>query len=180
MALASSVNRLKSLFPTHQVYGRTKTLASALDKLTRKPEHYRKVSDLTDGSGMRVVGKTVQDVADAVAQIEATFKVVESTSYMGGHPDNKAYRSHHLLVQSAEGETQEVQVRTEGEDRWGDWYHDAYKPRSPEQKAFLVANKKLVDDYGNAISAHFFERESGRPSKKPDCPDAVRQTFGCL
>jgi ppGpp synthetase/RelA/SpoT-type nucleotidyltranferase len=97
--LAENLDMLKDLFPEAQVYGRVKTVASALTKLVRKPSHfvsaqeslgawgdllaeaegarkkkgYATARDLDDGGGMRAVFKTVQEVEAAVKKLKTMF-----------------------------------------------------------------------------------------------------------
>ncbi len=218
--LAENLDMLKDLFPEAQVYGRVKTVASALTKLVRKPSHfvsaqeslgawgdllaeaegarkkkgYATARDLDDGGGMRAVFKTVQEVEAAVKKLKAQFGkqcsskqdegpcIVSEDDYLGdSNPPNKnyPYRSYHLVIRR-KGLNQEVQLRTKNQDRWGDWYHDAYKPRTPEQKAFFEANKPMVNDYARDVSDYFKMVESGKKATKPKCPDAIRKMFGCL
>ena len=58
-AFDETLGRLQKAFPGAIVYGRVKTLESAISKILRKPEEYKKVRDLDDGAGMRVVRDSI-------------------------------------------------------------------------------------------------------------------------
>jgi ppGpp synthetase/RelA/SpoT-type nucleotidyltranferase len=177
--LDRNINDLRELFPDADVYGRVKDLHSALGKIIRKPEKYSKVSDLDDGGGMRVVRKSLADVQEAVAEIRKRFRVVGENDYLNGHPANGDYRSFHMIIER-DGKQQEIQVRTGNQDRWGDWFHDLYKPRTQEQAEFARKNRKTLDRYSSDISSYFFARDQGKRAKKPPCPEVVGPTVGCL
>lgn len=193
-ALSENVGALKELFPNAYVKGRVKTLPSALTKLVRKPSHilpdgktkgYASVSDLDDGTGVRAIFGTIQEVKDAVRKLKLSIgadNVVSEDDYLGDSKSNKnyPYRSHHMIIRR-NGLRQEVQIRTKNQEKWGNWYHDVYKPRSPEQKANFEANKGEIDKYAREISDHFDAVDSGKKSTEPKCPDVVRDSpFGCL
>lgn len=241
VALEDNLAMLTEMFPGAQIYGRVKTVPSAITKLTRKPKHFGKyvegpggsdewvpetgateswlpihqlskmldeaargertsqgygtVRDLGDSGGMRVVLNSIQEVEAAVKKLHDKFPgppvpkdlpngpaISSEDNYLGDSKKtnrNYPYRSYHVNI-VRNGLVQEIQFRTKNQDRWGDWYHDAYKPHTEAQKTFFEANKKMINDYAEKISDYFKAIESGKRATKPKCPDPIRPVFGCL
>lgn len=197
--LDENMDALREMFPEAHVYGRVKTAHSAIGKLVRKPkllgesfgalaEGYATAADLGDMGAMRAVFKTYAELEAAVKKFRAKYPpcggdtkdncIVEEDDYLGdSNPPNRnyPYRSYHLNMRR-NGLVQEIQLRTVDMDRFGDWYHDVYKPRRPEQKAFYQAHKAEIEAYAKAISDWFKYRKGS----KPKCPQSVRESFGCL
>ncbi len=173
---------MKSLIPNAAVVkGRVKELESALEKLVRKPK-YGTSEGLQDATGLRVVMKNTKEVEAAVAKIKANYKVVAEDDYINKPQEGTGYRSHHLVVVGKDGLQKEVQVRTENQDKHGDWAHEAYKPHTPEQAAHVKENAKVISEYSQAVSNHFHDVDTGKKDAgpKPPCPPVIREHFGCL
>lgn len=161
------------------VMGRVKDVNSAMGKLGRKPK-YGTVDNLKDGTGMRVVCESVQDVLDSVKSIKERFKTsaADEEDYINKPKDG--YRSYHLIIQDDDGLWKEVQVRTPNQDTWANWAHDIYKPVTPEQEQVLASSKDEVMDYGAKMSEFYYSKDQGKKGQAPDCPEVVKKTFGCL
>jgi ppGpp synthetase/RelA/SpoT-type nucleotidyltranferase len=161
------------------VTGRTKVLESTLGKLIRKPK-YKSADNLQDGTGMRVVCKSVQDVRKAVQGVRDNFEVVEEDNYIDTPQGD--YRSHHLIVRDSDGLQKEIQIRTGNQNTWADWFHDVYKPMTPKQLEAAEQHGEVLGDYAGAMADYFWQVDQGKdPGAPPPCPQAVAETpFGCL
>lgn len=162
------------------VSARVKDLDSALGKLVRKPK-YGTVDKLKDGTGVRVVCRSIDDVLDSVSALKKRFETstADEEDYITKPKDG--YRSYHLVIKDDDGLWKEVQVRTPNQDTWGKWAHDIYKPRTPEQTAAVSSNKDEILEYGSRMSEYYFDKDRGQePENPPDCPSVVKATFGCL
>jgi hypothetical protein len=76
----------------------------------------------------------------------------------------------------------EVQVRTEREHSVSSWCHDLYKPQTMEQQSVLEKMKTDLFAFARQVSDAAFSLDRGmRPPEPPvpDCPDFVRDSFGC-
>lgn len=177
--LAQEQAKLEQLAPPGAaVSGRVRDEKSAIEKLVRKP-NYGDASRLQDGTGLRVVCKSMADVKATVEQIRATYTVVGEDDYIE-HP-KEDYRSHHLIIKGHDGLDKEVQVRTENEHTWADWYHDAYKPHTAEQRSMLKQPdvRAAVETYAHAMSEHFYAKDTGRdPGPLPEPSPVVVKLFG--
>lgn len=192
---AAFTEALKSIAPAGaEVSSRTKDVASAVGKISRKAEDAQKagkktqfkgVKDLGDGTGGRIICGSVSELQKTVEAIKKKFKVVEEDyaieSPKGG-PNGMGYRGVHLDVIDADGLRKEIQLRTLNQHRHAEWAHDAYKPMTEEQRKARESNADVIDAYGRNASAHFYGVDSGQktPPPKPDCPPIIKQTFGCL
>ena len=161
------------------VTGRTKALESTLGKLVRKPK-YGTADKLQDGTGMRVVCKSVQDVRKAVAAVRAKYEVVEEDNYIDTPQGD--YRSHHLIIRDEDGLQKEIQIRTGNQNIWADWFHDVYKPMTPEQLEAAEQHIDILNDYASKMAEYFWQVDQGKdPGAMPNCPNVIAQTpFGCL
>ena len=113
-------------------------------------------------------------------RIRRDFEVIGEDDYLGGHPSDPNYKSFHMVIRGKAG-PQEIQIRTENEDRWGDWFHDVYKPRTDRQAKEKAKNLDRIMQYASDVSAYFFSKDSDKQAgSEPKCPEVVRQTFGCL
>lgn len=163
--------------PGAKVKGRVKALESALGKMVEKP-HYTTADKLQDGTGMRVVHQTVDEVKATVARIRAKYKVLEEDDYIAKPKGD--YRSHHLIIEGPGKLAMELQVRTANQDTFGDWCHDVYKPVNAKQAA--VQKHPEVTTYAREISNHFWALDTGAAEvpPKPPCTKIVSEAFGCM
>jgi ppGpp synthetase/RelA/SpoT-type nucleotidyltranferase len=180
--LAACVDRIQDIAVGSDttVVARAKTVDSALGKLARKPK-YGTVANLKDGTGVRIVCASVQDVLENVKKMKDTFETstTDEEDYIN-HPKD-GYRSYHLVIKDKDDLWKEVQIRTPNQDTWANWCHDVYKPTNPEQEKAVSEAKDEILKYGNTFSDYYYDKESGRPPPKPpDCPPVVRDVFGCL
>lgn len=174
--LPKAIAAMKSLAGDGQVKGRTKTLESALGKVIRKPK-YGTVDKLQDGTGLRVVHKSVKEVKDTVQSIREKYKVIEEDDYITNPQGN--YRSHHLIIEGPGGLAMEIQVRTENQNVFADWAHDVYKPVTEEQAK--LQKDPQVAQYEKSMADYFWSLDTGQePPPKPPCPITIKKTFGCL
>lgn len=182
-ARAASEKKLKSLMPEGaEVSGRTKLPGSALGKLLRKPVKYKKVSDLQDGTGMRVVVKDTAALAQAVDALKKNYKIIESDDYVSEPQDGDkglGYRSFHAIIEE-DGLQKEVQLRTANQHTHAEWCHDIYKPANERQEAGKAAHEAVITQYARDIGDYLYALDSKKAAKKPDCPEPVAQYFHCL
>lgn len=176
------VDEMTKEFPRAQVAGRLKDRSQMVEKLGRKPDTYKDVSQLKDVSGVRVVsGHGIEDVKSIGKEIESKYNVIEKPENYIDNP-NAGYRSLHYTIQDKEtGVISEVQVRTVNEDRWATFAHDRVYKADGEQRKVLDANKGAVNSYLTGMSDYYFKLDSGiKNVKKPDCPDVIHRITGCL
>lgn len=164
--------------PAARVLGRVKELDSLLGKLTRKPDLYKKATDLGDTTGTRIVCNSIDEVKSTVAKIKLQFEVVEEEDFID--QPNRNYRSFHLNVRDSDGQVKEVQVRTENQNTWAEWGHNIYKPMTAAQERALQTNKDEINEYAEMISEYFYRQDLGQPADKPPCTIVVHESFGCL
>jgi len=190
--LDANVEAIRKLAPENgKTKGRAKELESALEKVAKKHEaanakgaetKYKTVADLQDGTGIRVIAHSIDDVKATVDRIKATHKVLEEEDFISkAHPTSPGYRSHHLIVQMPGGKIAEVQVRTENQNTFADWAHQVYKP-SPVQDLVLTSPnaKKNLEEYSRQMAEHFYSLDSGKKSTPPPCPQEAKRAFGCI
>jgi len=167
--------------PGAKVKARTKNLESMLGKMVRKPK-YKRADQLKDGTGARIVHKTVAEVKRTVAAIKAKYKTLseDEEDYIN-NPKEEGYRSHHLVIVDDDGLPKEIQVRTANQDVWADWFHDAYKPTTPLQAKLVEKNKDTISQYAKQMADFFFQKDSGKSGNMPPpCPEAVKSAIGCI
>jgi putative GTP pyrophosphokinase len=150
------------------VTGRTKTKASALEKIQRKG--YRNpATQMTDLSGIRIVVFLESDVNDVLSMIHKAFRVDEKNSLNKDDvmpADQIGYRSVHVVCDLGDGRCAlpefagldglkfEFQLRTVMQHAWAELAHDRnYKfsgklPRAIERKMYLYAGMLEVADKG--------------------------------
>lgn len=177
---------LKALAPADaKVKGRVKDLESSIGKLIRKPK-YGDVSKLQDGTGMRIVAHSIQEVKDTVNKIKAKYKVVAEDNYIdkpNGHGTDEdfGYRSHHLIIETPDGLQKEIQVRTEGQDKHADYAHDLYKPVNATQEKAMEKHGAAGKDYSKKMGDWLFKKENGEdPGEKPVPHPDIKAAFGSL
>lgn len=180
--LEKSLADLRGLAPGDaKVKGRTKTLDSAIGKMSRKPK-YQQSNQLQDLTGMRVVCSSVADVKNTVQKIRGKYTVVDFDNYVDEPLGDMRYRSVHLIIKGEDGLEKEVQVRTGGMNVVADWTHDVYKPVNEKQEAVLQKHAADLNKFAAILSDHVFSRDKGeRPPDPPNpgCPGFIAQTFGC-
>lgn len=167
--------------PGASVKARTKTLESMIGKMLRKPK-YQSADQLQDGTGARIVHQTIDQVKRTVDKIKAKYKVVAEDDYISKpHPDDPTYRSHHLVIEDEDGLQKEVQIRTGNQNKFADWSHNVYKPRTPAESRAVDKNKDVISEYAKGMSDYFFRKDSGEAvGSPPDCPGAVKASVGCI
>ena len=173
------MQRLQDLAPKGaKVQGRVKTVRSILGKIVRKPDLYQRAADLNDVTGMRVVLNSIAEVDKFVSDLGKQLKIVDKDDRIRS-PGVGNYRSIHLQVMDGD-EEKELQVRTARQDVHSDWMHVIYKPENPQQQSWVAAHGTTLWKYAADMSDHFYAVDKGAEAVKPPCPDAVKQTFGCL
>jgi ppGpp synthetase/RelA/SpoT-type nucleotidyltranferase len=180
--LAACVDRISSVAvgADTAIMARTKAPESALGKLIRKPK-YGTADNLKDGTGVRIVCQSIQDVLANVAAIKDRFEVSKADEEDYINQPKDGYRSYHLVIKDDDDLWKEVQIRTPNQDTWAHWCHDVYKPVSAEQSAAVAASKDKILQYGESLSEYYYAKDSGKkPPPPPDCPPVVKTVFGCL
>jgi len=166
------------------VTARVKTLDSAVGKVARKPKDratgkgYESASELQDGTGIRVVASSLDDVASTVKRVKESLDVIEEDDYITF--PKEGYRSYHLVIRTSDGLPKELQVRTKNQHIFAEWCHDFYKPQTTAQKEAMAMRSDEVRAYMFAISKMLNDRDEGTDSPAPPCPVAVRDAFGCV
>jgi ppGpp synthetase/RelA/SpoT-type nucleotidyltranferase len=170
----------ETIDPGGRVSGRVKEVESAIGKAcVRDPEWWGgDVRNLNDGGGLRVVHEQLHQVMTSVARLKQRFKVLAEEDRISN--PQKHYRSYHLSLEDPEtGKPFEVQVRTYNQDVFADWSHNIYKPMNEAQERHKA--DPPVQSYEAAIAEYFWHQDTNQPlPPKPDCPEIVRQVFGCL
>jgi ppGpp synthetase/RelA/SpoT-type nucleotidyltranferase len=184
--LKQTLDDIKSLTPEDAIVkGRAKTVASAVGKLARKPK-YKNAANLQDGSGFRVVLKSVGEMDKVAEELKKKYKVVEEDRYVEksngeGTASDFGYRSHHLIIQTPDGLQKEIQVRTANQNKHAEWCHDAYKPQTAEQRKVIQENEEDVRSYAIAMGKYMYALDKGEdPGEKPKPTKAVAAAFGTL
>jgi len=172
------INNLKEKFPNTDVTGRVKTTYSMLEKLARKPDLYKDVSDLQDVSGIRSLCKDLNEVNNVVDYVKENYDVISEENYI--KEPNGGYRSIHLEVIDKQGTSSEIQIRTPNQQKWADWAHDNfYKPLTNELKEYLAENMNAITEYSYKMSDYFYDLDSGKKTNPPECPPEL-VVIGCI
>lgn len=181
--------------PNSKVFGRVKTLPSALGKLKRKAHKYKTVEDLQDMSGLTVITGSSDELLDTVTKLRTSFDVVEEDDYISTISDSKSkragvmdpgYRAWHMVLRSKEdGLEFEVQLKTKNQATWSKYFHSVYKPTSPEQVAWLrnPENDATIRDYAKRVSRYFEGLDRPDVPETPQVPCTVtvsESPFGCI
>ena len=167
---------LSKQFPGRKVYGRMKDKDSILGKFERKPDLYKKVSDLRDVSGMRIESTNLKDLHNDLAKLQKNHNVVKVKDYV--KTPKAGYRSIHAIIEK-NGKYTEVQIRTKNMTIIGDYMHKIYKPEAHLKKKVKLFKEKL-DKYTLDLAEHFNKLDKGLRSVIPGCIEAARVTVGCL
>ena len=184
-ALNATREEIASLAPAGaDVKARVKTLDSAVGKVARKPKDratgkgYESANELQDGTGIRVVAASLDDVASTVKRVKEAYDVIEEDDYITF--PKEGYRSYHLVIRTSDGLPKELQVRTKNMHTFAEWCHDLYKPQTPAQKEALAVSGDEVRAYMFAVAKLMTDRDEGRDGVTPPCPVFVREAFGCI
>jgi ppGpp synthetase/RelA/SpoT-type nucleotidyltranferase len=173
-------NKLKTELPGDPtVSGRTKDIASAIGKASKKPK-YKDISLLQDNSGLRAEYDDVTSVKQAMKFVKSKYNVIDEDNYID-EPKFDGYRSYHAIIKDEDGQEMELQVRTKNETKWADWAHDVtYKPPNEKIEKFVEKNKDLVTDYSLRMSDYLFDVDMGKNVKKPECPPEINEVDLCI
>ena len=171
------IDSLKKSFPDRKVYGRMKEKDSIIGKLKRKPDLYKKVSDLRDISGIRVESDSVKKVYADVEKLKKTKNVVNIKDYVA-NPQNGVYRSVHVIIQDGD-KFSEVQVRTSNMTKLADYTHDrVYK--APVDKLDVIKKfQSHIDKYLADLSSYFDKLDNGLRGVIPACLEVIKKSIGC-
>src|SRR3990170_27389 len=172
------INNLKQEFPNADITGRVKTTYSMIEKLARKPDLYKDVSDLDDISAVRALCKNLDEVNDTVKHMKKTYDIVKEENYI--KEPNGGYRSIHLSIKDKQGLVSEIQIRTPNQQKWADWAHEFYKPLDNEMKEYLKENMNVITDYSYKMSDYFYDLDNGKEVNPPECPPQITNVIGCL
>lgn len=168
--------------PNVVIYGRVKNRYGILEKMGRKNGRYKKLTDMGDISGFRIVSQNLQDV-------EVAKKVVNRDMMVKGDPDDMitnpqaGYRSVHYDIVNPDGTRSELQVRTPNENTWADFFHDRlYKiDESTPEGQEVKQNMTKLSIYSAEMSEYYYQLDMGNYAAiKPPCNDLVRRLIGCL
>ncbi|MGH9856323.1 MAG: RelA/SpoT domain-containing protein, partial [Acidobacteriota bacterium] len=175
-------DELSGQFPDAKVTGRVKDRTEMLKKMATEPEKYSTVTDLPDISGARVFASkgSIDEERSLTKAIKSKYEVVDEKDYLEN--PKEGYRAIHLYVHDNEtGINTEIQVRTPNQDRWANYTHDkVYKP-TKEMYKISKQNRDVINNYVTEMSNHYYALDSGRTNvNKPDCPEIVRKTIGCM
>jgi len=169
----SVVSIIENLLKTHEieyltVSGRTKTKESILEKIDRK-SYKDPANQLTDLTGIRVVGYFESDISKISDLISSAFNIDISNSLNQDEKlsvDQIGYRSVHFVCDIGQARADlpefanlsnlkfEIQVRTVLQHAWAELAHDRnYKflgklPPEIERKLFLYAGMLEIADKG--------------------------------
>ena len=125
--------------PIHSISKRTKTISSFSSKLTNETEKYRKLSDMTDLSGIRICCYFSSQIEELASLIKKNFIVIPELSVDKREtmePDRFGYSSLHYVVKLSEKRSNlpefkkykdlfcEIQMRTVLQHAWAEIEHD--------------------------------------------------------
>ncbi len=169
---------LSKKFSNIEFTGRVKDTYSMLEKLARKPDEYKDVSDLQDISGVRGLCKSIGEVNEVRGYIKSNYTVFKEENYV--EKSKGGYRSVHMTIMDEGGLPSEIQIRTPNQDKWANWAHEIYKPENKEMRKFVKQYKDTITAYSEAMSEYFYSEDSGKPATKPECPPVIEQKVGCI
>lgn len=175
------IDFIKSKFANRSVYGRTKSPESALEKLQRKPDIYRKLSDLKDVSGTRIESDNIEDVykdADNIktALTSQRFKIAEEKDYIKNPKDY--YKSYHIIAEK-DGKFAEIQVRTKNQTKMANFAHDRIYKADVETQKELAKYEEQIHEYLMDLSDYFTAQDMGETAALPDCNQIIYNLVGC-
>jgi putative GTP pyrophosphokinase len=160
----------------HQIISRTKEFDSLNKKIDRKQGKYKKLFDITDLVGIRIISYLESDVDTIAACIEKEFKIDRTNTIDKRHLriDQFGYKSLHLIASVKESSEYynlyknirfEIQIRSILQHAWAEIEHDlGYKGKVsiPEQyrrdfnrlSALLETADKEFDRLKQDLSAY--------------------------
>ena len=94
------------------------------------------------------------------AALRGSYETVEARDYLAGRG---GYRAYHLLLRWTDGLVKEIQLMTHNQHVFADLAHDAYKPKTPEQRAALSKDRSVVDEYYEALGDYLCKSTTARP-----------------
>ena len=159
--IQKSLRKQDDYCPIELVTGRVKTIASIVEKCSRKKIPLERLEEeMSDIAGIRLICQFVEDcyvVADMIKRRD-DLKVVSESDYIA-EPKSSGYRSYHMkilyTVQMLDGPktlNAEIQIRTLGMNCWSTIEHSLqYKYRSniPEElkdRLQVVADEMINTD----------------------------------
>jgi putative GTP pyrophosphokinase len=126
-------------FNVLSVTSRTKTLDSLKNKISNEAKHYKKLSDIDDLTGIRIICFFSDDVDKVAEIINSDFKVIKDRSVDKRkllEPDRFGYISLHNIVELSDNRSElpeyqrfqglrcEVQIRSILQHAWAEIEHD--------------------------------------------------------
>lgn len=152
----------------HSVDSRTKGIDNLEEKLWRKRDSYKKLSDITDLSGIRIICYFSSQVEEIAKIIEHNFAVIPNLSIDKGKtldPDRFGYLSLHYVARISDTRKNlqeykkyqdllcEIQIRSILQHSWAEIEHDlGYKstfeiPRDMKRRFYRLSSLlELADD----------------------------------
>lgn len=172
-------NNLSNEFPNVEITGRVKDTKSMIEKLARKPDEYKDVSEVKDVSALRTLCKDLKEVGSVASYIRENFDVADEDNYI--QKPNGGYRSIHMEIRDKNGLVSEIQVRTPNQNKWAIFFHDKfYKPIDDDLKAFVESHYSTIDDYAQRMSDYYFKQDNGEDVEVPECPSEIIEMIGCV
>lgn len=154
--IQKSLRKQDDYCPIELISGRVKTIASIVEKCSRKKIPLDKLEEqMTDIAGIRLICQFVEDcyvVADMIRR-RTDMEVIEESDYIA-NPKSSGYRSYHIkikyTVQLADGPKTlfaEIQIRTLGMNSWSVIEHSLqYKYRSNIPEELKLRLKHAAED----------------------------------
>ena len=170
-----------------EVEARVKGAYSQVDKTMRKPEKYDSIYKLDDVIGLRIIPigeNMIANQQEAASYLEKNYTVVENdNSTVTGRADG--YRAVHMTLKDEQtGIQSEVQIKTPRQDTWSHWsWSNLYKNEDlpARYREDIELHRNEADSYAIAMSKYYYDLDSGKTDAvKPDCPDFIGYTVGCL
>jgi ppGpp synthetase/RelA/SpoT-type nucleotidyltranferase len=165
--------------PGARIEGRVKKIDSLLEKLPRKSWQFKRPRDVPDTTGIRIICKNLKEVLETEQNVNDQYHAA-TWDYLNDPLGDWNYRSLHLYFHDKDGLKKELQIRTENQDKFANWCHNLYKPKTPQELAALEDNQEEIDNYARDMSDHFWNLDNGHKSDPPICPDSIKHSFGCL
>jgi ppGpp synthetase/RelA/SpoT-type nucleotidyltranferase len=172
----------------HVVEERTKAIDSFRNKILLPEKNYRRLQDVHDLSGVRVIVYYNDDIEKVSSVIRREFSVIEESNFSEIDFDRFGYSSHHASINLSEqrssltewiacrGLIAEIQVRTVLQHSWAavshalQYKHEEDAPRSLRRRFSRLAGLiELADDEFAALrKAHFNAIAAAKASVKSD------------
>ncbi len=152
---------------------RTKTVSSFSDKLTRKGQNYKALSEIHDLSGVRIVVDRRDEVKKVQEIINKEFKVVEQQSEEDRISDADTskgcfgYQSCHIIIREDEKQA-EIQVRTLLQHSWAQFSHKYYYKNEDKVELEWRRNLFMLSAVLQLADKGFSELVEKYPQIKPE------------